>query len=90
MKRIIVDYKRLNHRLLNLLLDKYPDGYNYNDIMSFQTGSGETINALEIKTADTIYLIRIGAKLDKMLEDYSDEILDNDVILNGFKDFVDF
>lgn len=86
MKRIIIDYSKLNQQLLNLLIEKFPDGYEYNDIMRFETRNGETIKALEIRTDDAIYLVRIGAKLEKLMDDYADENLDDDFI---FEDFID-
>lgn len=79
MKRIIIDYSKLNQQILDLLVEKYPDGYDYRDIMSFQTVNGETIKAIEVRTDDSIYLVRISAKLEKAMEDYSDENLDEDL-----------
>ena len=76
----------LIQQLFNLLIEKFPDGYVYNDIMRFETRNGETIQALEIRTDDAIYLVRIGAKLEKLMDDYADENLDDDFI---FEDFID-
>lgn len=73
MKRVIVDYKKLTIDILNLLVKKYPEGYFYEDIISFQNGKNETIKAVEVKTEDTIYLVRISAQLDKRMEDYQDD-----------------
>ena len=40
MKRIIVDYKNLNHALLNLLSEKFPDNYGDDDVVSFSNANG--------------------------------------------------
>ena len=52
MKRIIVDYKKLTPQLLKLLTEKYPDGYNDKDIITFDNHHNETIEAVEIETDD--------------------------------------
>ena len=63
MKRIIVDYNKLNTEILNLLVEKFPDGYDDNNIISFRNAKGEKIEAVEIRADDTIYLVKIGKKL---------------------------
>ena len=73
MKRRIIDYEKLTTEVLDLLLEKFPDGYNYDDIMTFQNARGETIKAVEVRTDDTIYLVKIGMKLEQKREDYSEE-----------------
>ncbi|MDY0779568.1 hypothetical protein [Tenacibaculum sp. IB213877] len=73
MKRVIVDYSKLTTDILDLLVEKYPDGYDYDDIIAFQNAKGETIKAIEVKTDETIYLVKISTKLEKTMEDYSDD-----------------
>ncbi len=63
MKRVIVDYKKLTPEVLNLLTTKYPDGYGDNDIIVFDNHKNETIEAVEVKTEDTIYLVKVSSKL---------------------------
>ena len=78
MKRRIIDYEKLTSEVLDLLLEKFPDGYNYDDIMTFQNARGETIKAVEVRTDDTIYLVKIGMKLEQKMEDYSEEEMGED------------
>ena len=78
MKRRIIDYEKLTTEVLDLLLEKFPDGYNYDDIMTFQNARGETIKAVEVRTDDTIYLVKIGMKLEQKMEDYSKEEMGED------------
>ncbi len=73
MKRVIVDYEKLNTDILDLLVEKYPDGYDYSDVISFQNSKNETIKAVEVKTDDTIYLVKISSKLEQTMEDYTDD-----------------
>lgn len=73
MKRTIVNYEKLTANILDLLVEKYPDGYGYNDIIKFQNAKSETISAVEVRTEDTIYLVKISLKLEQTMEDYSDD-----------------
>lgn len=73
MKRVIVDYEKLNTDILDLLVEKYPDGYEYNDIIAFQNARGETIKAVEVRTDETVYLVKISSKLEQTMEDYSED-----------------
>ena len=78
MKRRIIDYEKLTTEVLDLLVEKFPDGYNYDDIMTFQNAKGETVKAVEVRTEDTIYLVKIGIKLEQKMEDYSEEEMGDD------------
>jgi len=73
MKRIIVDFAKLTTDILDLLAKKYPSGYDYSDVISFKNTKGENIRTVEVKTEDTIYLVKISAKLEQTLEDYIDD-----------------
>ncbi|WP_452220785.1 hypothetical protein [Lacinutrix salivirga] len=63
MRRLIVDYKKLTPELLHLLSEKFPDGYGDDDIITFDNHRNETIEAVEVKTEDTIYLVKVSSKL---------------------------
>ncbi|MDC1265586.1 hypothetical protein N8009_02205 [Flavobacteriaceae bacterium] len=78
MIRKIVDFRKLNSDLLNSLVEKYPDGYDDRDIISFRNANNEVIEAVEIKTEDTIYLIKVGTRLEKAMEDFSERNLEYD------------
>ena len=84
MIRKIVDYQKLNERLLDLLTEKYPDGYDDQDIISFKNAQNEWIEAVEIKTEDTVYLVKVGKRLVQAMEEYSDE---NDAPKRNKQDF---
>lgn len=78
MKRIIVDYAKLTHEILNLLVDKFPDGYDDSNIIRFRNAQNELIEAVEVRTDDTIYLVKVSTKLADRIENYDedDEISD--------------
>jgi|UniRef100_UPI00404709D1 DNA-directed RNA polymerase subunit delta len=73
MKRVIVDYSKLTTDILDMLVEKYPDGYDYGDVISFKNAKGETIKAVEVRTEDTIYLVKISSKLEQTMEDYAED-----------------
>ncbi len=70
MKRVIVDYSKLTSDILDLLVDKFPTGYGYKDIITFKNAQGETIRAVEVTTPYTMYLVKISLKLEETMEDY--------------------
>ena len=79
MIRKIVDYQKLNEDILNLLVEKFPDGYDDENIISFRNAKNEFIEAVEVRTDDTIYLVKVGVKLVKAMEDHEEESnLDSD------------
>lgn len=81
MKRVIVDYAKLTNAILNLLVDKFPDGYDDSNIISFRNAKNELIEAVEVRTEDTIYLVKVSTKLADRIENYDedDEIIIDDV-----------
>jgi DNA-directed RNA polymerase subunit delta len=73
MKRVIVDYSKLTHEILNLLVERFPDGYDDADIIRFKNAKNETIEAVEVKTSDTIYLVKVSTKLHDRIENYDED-----------------
>ncbi|RAJ11990.1 hypothetical protein [Olleya aquimaris] len=74
MRRVIVDYKKLTPEVLNLLTQKYPDGYGDNDIIVFDNHKNETIEAVEVKTDDTIYLVKVSSKLHYTMTNFDSNV----------------
>lgn len=73
LKRVIVDYKKLTPEVLKLLVEKYPDGYGDNDVINFRNLKGELIEAVEVSTEDTKYLVKISSKLERSMANFDDE-----------------
>jgi hypothetical protein len=73
LKRVIVDFKKLTPEVLKLLVERYPDGYDDLNVISFKNASGETIEAVEVSTQETKYLVKISAKLEKTMANYDEE-----------------
>ena len=76
-KRVIVDFKKLTPEVLKLLVEKYPEGYDDDHIISFRNAQGERVEAVEVNTDDTKYLVKISAKLEKTMANYDEEDYEN-------------
>lgn len=77
MKRIIVDYKKLTPEILGLLVEKYPDGYDDDQIISFKNAKNETVEAVEVRTEDSIYLVKVSTRLENTMANYDEEDYDD-------------
>ncbi|MFN4764090.1 hypothetical protein ACKGJN_13255 [Gillisia sp. Q332] len=73
MKRVIVDYKKLTPEILSLLVEKYPDGYDDDQIISFKNAKNETVEAVEVKTSDSIYLVKVSTRLENTMANYDED-----------------
>lgn len=81
MKRVIVDYAKLTNEILTLLVEKFPDGYDDTDIIRFKNAKNETVEAVEVRTEDTTYLVKVSTKLADRIENFDeddDELVDVD------------
>ncbi len=77
MKRIIVDYSKLTNEILTLLVERFPDGYDDSNIVRFRNQHNELIEAVEVRTEDTIYLVKVSTKLASRLEKFDEDDLDD-------------
>jgi DNA-directed RNA polymerase subunit delta len=81
MRRIIVDYAKLTGDILNLLVEKFPEGYDDSDIIRFRNAQNELIEAVEVRTEDTIYLVKVSTKLASRMEKFEEEDDDLDAVI---------
>ena len=80
MKRVIVDYAKLTNEILNLLVERFPDGYDDSHIIRFRNAKNELIEAVEVRTEDTIYLVKVSTKLATRLENFDEDDEMDDVV----------
>ena len=73
LKRVIVDFKKLTPEILAMLVEKYPDGYDDDHIITFRNAKNEVIDAVEVTTQDTKYLVKVSTKLAATMENYDEE-----------------
>ncbi|MCA1752576.1 MAG: hypothetical protein LC670_12475 [Flavobacteriales bacterium] len=72
MKRVIKDFKSISQEVMALINDQYPHGYEDNELVTFVNAKGEFIKALEVKTEEVVYLIKLDRKLDDHINEYVD------------------
>jgi len=70
LKRVIVDFKKLTPEILALLVEKYPYGYDDDHVISFKNANNEIVEAVEVITEDTKYLVKVSTKLSITMENY--------------------
>ncbi|SDQ77412.1 hypothetical protein [Flagellimonas zhangzhouensis] len=90
MKRILIDYKKLDHKAASKLIDSYPDGYGDDDIITFKKPNGEIIEAVEVHTDDTVYLVKISKSLSNFIANFEEIIekeLEKDMVPEAAVDF---
>ncbi len=73
LNRVIVDFKKLTPEILALVVEKYPYGYDDSDIIRFRNVKDEVVKCIEITTEDTKYLVKISAKLERVIEQYDED-----------------
>ena len=76
MRKIIVDFQKLNTEVLDLLVETYPDGYADEDIISYRSAQGEIVDCVRVTSEDTIYLVKVSKRLILAMEDH--EVEDDD------------
>ncbi|WP_299520198.1 hypothetical protein [Winogradskyella sp.] len=73
LKRVIVDFKKLTPEILAMLVDKYPDGYDDDHIITFRNAKNEVIDAVEVTTEDTKYLVKVSSRLAATMANYDED-----------------
>ncbi|MCK5824332.1 MAG: hypothetical protein KAG96_02875 [Ichthyobacteriaceae bacterium] len=60
MRKIIVDFKKMNENIKKLFRTQYPDGYDNSDIIEFRNHRNELIKAVEVDGEEEKYLIKLS------------------------------
>jgi hypothetical protein len=74
MTKRLIDYKKLDHQLATLLIDRYPYGYGDEDIISFKNSNGDIVEAVELRTNDTLYLVKISKSLSNFIANFEENL----------------
>lgn len=73
MRRAIVDIKKLTPELLAMLVAKYPYGYDDDHIITFKNQHNDTIEAVEVRTQDTVYLVKVSSRLASAMANFDED-----------------
>ena len=74
MTRRLIDYRKLDHNLVALLIETYPYGYGDEDIITFKNINGDYVEAVELKTTDTLYLVKISKSLSNFIANFEENV----------------
>jgi hypothetical protein len=74
MTRRLIDYRKLDHKLATLLIDTYPYGYGDEDIIVFKNLQGDMVEAVQLKTEDTMYLVKISKSLSNFIANFEENL----------------
>ena len=77
-KRVIVNVANVTKEILDLFTDRYPYGYEDEDIVKFKNAKGEMVRAVPFETADTKYLVKVSVEMDAKIEAFLDDDDDDD------------
>ena len=88
MKRVIKDYKSIGIELFQLLVKSFPDGIYEDDLITITKPNGETISAIELRTDDTIYLIKMNQELQMKMDSFTGDFEGLDPYSDGYNDNV--
>lgn len=72
MKRVIKDFANITPDVMELINEQYPFGYEDSQLVTFVNAKGEFVKALELRTDEIVYLIKLGRKLDDHINEYLD------------------
>lgn len=64
--------------MLNLLVEKFPEGYDDDDIVTYRNANNEVVECVEVRTEDTAYLVKVSKRLVMAMEDFDDSDNDTD------------
>lgn len=78
MKRTIVNFKKLTPEIMAKLVEKYPDGYGDNDIITFKNAKNEVIEAVELTTEETKFLVKVSKRLQDVMTEFDESDYDKD------------
>lgn len=73
MNRLIRSFASLTDEIKDLLVQQYPNGVEDYHIKSVNTTTGDILKVIEIKTAETIYMIKFNMADREEIEEYIEE-----------------
>lgn len=86
MKRVIIDYKSIGADLIQQLIKIFPDGIYEDDLIRITKPNGEKVNVVELRTEDTIYLIKMNQELQATIDSFTGDFEGLDPYSDGYRD----
>jgi len=70
--------------IIKLLVEKYPDGYGYSDIVNYKDPFGNLIKVVQVDNSKTQFNVKIGSYLDGLMEIFENNEIEDDLFLESF------
>ncbi|MFA9371380.1 MAG: hypothetical protein ACERIH_06680 [Labilibaculum antarcticum] len=86
MKRVIKDYKSIGPELIQGLIRTFPDGIYEDDLISVTKPNGDKINVVELRTEDTVYLIKMNQELQVRIDSFTGDFEGLDPYSDGYRE----
>jgi hypothetical protein len=86
MKRVIKDYKTIGEDLIQELIKSFPDGIFEDDLISITKPNGDKVNVVELRTEDTIYLIKMNSELQARIDSFTGDFEGLDPYSDGYRE----
>ena len=84
MNTLIIDATTITMEIIKLLVEKYPDGYGYSDIVNYKDPFGNFIKVVQVDNSKTQFNVKIGSYLDGLMEIFENNEIENDLFLESF------
>lgn len=79
MKRYIKDYRTITDEHMMLIRSQYPKGFTDHDLVALKTSTGDYFDALEVRTDDAVYIVRVNHDLLEMISEFENKLSIEDV-----------
>ncbi|MEJ6738469.1 MAG: hypothetical protein QNK62_05510 [Cryomorphaceae bacterium] len=80
-QRLIVDYRNITPEQLQILTDKYPEGFDPDDMITYKNSEGKTVRTIPLDTETTKYLFKVSVELERKAQAFLEEDDDQEVAL---------
>jgi hypothetical protein len=78
-QRLIVDYRNITPEQLQILTDKYPEGFDPDDMITYKNSEGNTVRTIPLDTETTKYLFKVSVELERKAQAFLEEDDDQEV-----------
>lgn len=68
-KTFFLEANELNKELIQALLEKYPNGYDYDDIVSTIKPDGTRVKAIKVEHLEHLFYVKVSEQLETLLEE---------------------
>ena len=69
MKNILfLKAENLNKEIIQLIIERYPNGYGYDNIVSVQNPTGKVVKAIMVEDIENQIFVEVSLKLEEIID----------------------